>query len=50
MAEHNDRIRAACSQVGRDYFLVKTDQPIFEAFSEMLSRAVIWKTVMFMNK
>ena len=44
MAEHNDRIRAACSQVGADYFLIKTDQPIFEAFSEMLSRAVIWKT------
>jgi uncharacterized protein (DUF58 family) len=44
MAEHNDRIRAACSQVGADYFLVKTNRPIFEAFSEMLSRAVIWKT------
>jgi len=44
MAEHNDRIRAACSQVGADYVLLKTDRPIFEAFSEMLSRAVIWKT------
>ena len=44
MAEHNDRIRAACSHVGADYFLMKTDRPIFEAFSEMLSRAVIWKT------
>jgi uncharacterized protein (DUF58 family) len=44
MAEHNDRIQAACSQVGADYFLMKTDRPIFEAFSEMLSRAVIWKT------
>jgi uncharacterized protein (DUF58 family) len=44
MAEHNDRIRAACSQVGADYFLIETDKPIFEAFSEMLSRAVIWKT------
>ncbi|MCK9440475.1 MAG: DUF58 domain-containing protein [Methanothrix sp.] len=44
MAEHNERIRAACSQVGADYFLLKTDRPIFEAFSEMLSRAVIWKT------
>ena len=43
MAEHNDRIRAACSQVGADYFLMKTDRPIFEAFSEMFSRAVIWK-------
>ncbi|MFZ3149415.1 MAG: DUF58 domain-containing protein [Methanothrix sp.] len=44
LAEHNDRIRAACSQVGADYFLLKTDRPVFEAFSEMLSRAVIWKT------
>lgn len=44
LAEHNDSIRAACSQVGADYFLMKTDRPIFEAFSEMLSRAVIWKT------
>jgi uncharacterized protein (DUF58 family) len=44
MAEHNDRIRAACSQVGADYFLIETDEPIFEAFSEMLSRAVSWKT------
>ena len=44
MAEHNDHIRAACDQVGADYFLMKTDRPIFEAFSEMLSHAVIWKT------
>ncbi|MDD1749982.1 MAG: DUF58 domain-containing protein [Methanothrix sp.] len=44
MAEHNDRIRAACSQVGADYFLIRADRPIFEAFSEMLSRAVVWKT------
>ena len=44
MAEHNGIIQAACSQVGADYFLMKTDRPIFEAFSEMLSRAVIWKT------
>ncbi|MDD4162640.1 MAG: DUF58 domain-containing protein [Methanothrix sp.] len=44
MAEHNDRIRAACSQVGADYFLIRADQPIFEAFSEMLSRTVVWKT------
>jgi len=43
MAEHNDAIRAACNQVGADYFLFRTDKPIFEAFSEMLTRAVIWK-------
>jgi uncharacterized protein (DUF58 family) len=44
ISEHNDRIRAACSQVGADYFLVRVDRPIFEAFSEMLSRTVIRKT------
>jgi uncharacterized protein (DUF58 family) len=44
LGEHNDRISAACSQVGAHYFLCKTDQPIFEAFSEMLSRVLIWKT------
>jgi uncharacterized protein (DUF58 family) len=44
MAEHNDRIRVACSQVGADYFLIRADRAIFEAFSEMLSRAVIWKS------
>ena len=44
MAEHNDSIRAACSQVGADYFFMRADRTIFEAFSEMLSRAVIWKT------
>jgi uncharacterized protein (DUF58 family) len=44
LIEHNDRIRAACSQVGAHYFLCRTDKPIFEAFSEMRSRALIWKT------
>jgi uncharacterized protein (DUF58 family) len=43
LGEHNDRISAACNQVGAHYFLCKTDQPIFEAFSEMLSRVLIWK-------
>lgn len=44
LAEHNDKIHAACNQVGADYFLMRSDRPIFEAFSEMLSRAVILKT------
>ncbi len=44
MTEHNDIIRAACNQVGADYFLFRTDRPVFEAFSEMLTRAVVWKT------
>jgi uncharacterized protein (DUF58 family) len=43
MEEHNSRIIAACNQVGADFFSFKTDKPIFEAFSEMLSRAVVWK-------
>jgi len=44
MAEHNDRIAAASRQAGAEFFSFRTDQPIFEAFSEMLSRAVILKT------
>jgi uncharacterized protein (DUF58 family) len=43
MENHNVSIRDACSRVGADYFLFRTDTPIFEAFSQMLSRAVIWK-------
>ncbi len=44
LKEHNDRISAVCSQVGAEFFSFRTDKPIFEAFSEMLSKAVIWKT------
>jgi hypothetical protein len=44
MEEHNASIRAACAKIGADYFLFTIDKPIFEAFSQMLSRAVIWKT------
>jgi len=43
LGEHNDRIREACSRVGADYFLIRTDRPVFESFTEMLSRAVIQK-------
>lgn len=43
LGQHNHRIREACSQVGADYFLFASDRPVFDAFSEMLSRAVIWK-------
>jgi len=42
LEEHNDRISAVCSQVGAEFFSFRTDKPIFEAFSEMLSKAVIW--------
>jgi uncharacterized protein (DUF58 family) len=44
LEEHNDRISAVCNQVGAEFFSFRTDKPIFEAFSEMLSKAVIWKT------
>ena len=41
--DHNASIREACARVGADYFIFRTDRPIFESFSQMLSRAVIWK-------
>ncbi|HOV51456.1 MAG TPA: DUF58 domain-containing protein [Methanothrix sp.] len=44
LQEHNSRIAATCNQVGADFFRFSTDTPIFEAFSEMLTRALIWKT------
>lgn len=43
LEEHNSRIIAACNQVGADYFIFRTDRPIFEAFTEMLSRAIVLK-------
>lgn len=42
--DHNQAIRATCDRVGANYFLFQTDRPIFDAFSEMLTRTVIWKT------
>jgi len=41
--EHNEAIRATCDRVGAHYFLFQTDRPIFDAFSEMLTRAAVWK-------
>jgi len=41
MKDHNDRIAAACNQVGADFFQFRTDKPVIEAFSTMLSRAII---------
>ncbi|RQW78185.1 MAG: DUF58 domain-containing protein [Methanothrix sp.] len=43
LEEHNSRIRAACNQVGADFFSFRTDRPIFEAFTEMLSKAIVVK-------
>ncbi len=44
MEEHTARIAEACNNVGANFFAFKTDQPIFSAFSEMISRAVVWRT------
>ncbi|MFB3763742.1 MAG: DUF58 domain-containing protein [Methanotrichaceae archaeon] len=41
--EHNARIAAACSSVGADFFSFRTDKPIFDAFSEMVSKTIIWR-------
>ncbi len=41
--EHNSRIAAACNNVGADFFSFRTDKPIFDAFSEMVSKAIIWR-------
>lgn len=41
--EHNSRIAAACASVGADFFSFRTDKPIFDAFSEMVSKAIIWR-------
>lgn len=43
LGEHNNQIQEACARVGADYFLARSDRPVFDTFSEMLSRAVIWK-------
>ena len=43
LSQHNHQIQEACRQVGADYFLFSSDRPVFDAFSEMLSRAVVWK-------
>jgi uncharacterized protein (DUF58 family) len=43
LEEHNGRIQEACSRVGAEYFQFHTDRPVFESFTEMLSRAVIQK-------
>lgn len=41
--EHNSRIAAASSSVGADFFSFRTDKPIFDAFSEMVSKTIIWR-------
>jgi len=44
LQEHNLRIQEACRKVGADFFSFRTDRDVFDAFSEMISRAIIWRT------
>jgi uncharacterized protein (DUF58 family) len=43
LEEHTARIALACNNVGADFFTFRTDEPIFNAFSEMISRSVTWR-------
>lgn len=43
MEAHDSRIREACHAVGADFFSYTTDKPIFEAFSDVHSRAKLWR-------
>jgi uncharacterized protein (DUF58 family) len=42
--EHISKITVACNSVGADFFDFKTDKPIFDAFSEMVSKSIVWRT------
>jgi uncharacterized protein (DUF58 family) len=44
LQEHNSKIQEACRKVGADFFSFRTDRDVFDAFSEMISRAIIWRT------
>lgn len=44
LEEHTARIAEACNNVGADFFTFRTDSPIFDSFSEMIARAIIWRT------
>ena len=41
--DHLLTIRATCNAVGCDFFSFTTDMPIFEAFSELNTKATIWR-------
>jgi uncharacterized protein (DUF58 family) len=41
--DHLIKIKATCNAVGSDFFSFTTDKPIFDAFSELNSRATIWR-------
>ena len=42
--EHISKITVACDSVGADFFDFKTNTPIFNAFSEMVSKSIVWRT------
>jgi uncharacterized protein (DUF58 family) len=44
LKEHNLKLQQACRNVGADFFSFRTDRDIFDAFSEMISRAIILRT------
>jgi uncharacterized protein (DUF58 family) len=44
LENHNARIAEACASVGADFFSFRTDKPIFDAFSEMVAKAIVWRT------
>lgn len=43
MNEHDARIRETCNAVGADFFTYTTDTLIFEVFSDVNSRAKVWR-------
>ncbi|MCJ7443502.1 MAG: DUF58 domain-containing protein [Methanotrichaceae archaeon] len=43
LEEHISKINVACNNVGADFFSFRTDKPIFDAFSEMVSKAIVWR-------
>jgi uncharacterized protein (DUF58 family) len=43
MNEHDRRIRETCNAAGADFFTYTTDKPIFEVFSDVNSRAKVWR-------
>jgi uncharacterized protein (DUF58 family) len=44
LEEHNSKIQEACRNVGADFFSFRTDRDVFDAFSEMISRTIAWRT------
>jgi len=43
MNEHDARIKETCNAAGADFFTYTTDKPIFEVFSDVNSRAKVWR-------